>query len=265
MLRPMIHLTFICLILITTVSAIAETTKKTPLTAEYILQQELLLNQLIVNIYLLQIDFLNNEAREKIQDNLTLLDTTIPNLPTQEEDGEVSGLLLSTKALWPVVSRHTSWMGNLSKQSRPPRASGLLMALAKLDRQMLLLRQKLITQTPRQDPSLRLLEQALLMQRLSREYLHLVMEEKEQRQESKAVSGKMQLKTLANHFDQRLNQLNDQYGKHPYASKPMKQAQAAWLFIAKTIQNYPKQPVPETIALYSDRIVSKLTSIHNMF
>ncbi|KEQ12705.1 hypothetical protein GZ77_19695 [Endozoicomonas montiporae] len=239
-----------------------ETLTANNLTPEHIIRQELLLNQLIVNIYLLQIDFLNSDAREKIQDNLSLLDSSIPNLPTRGEDGETSGLLATTKALWPVISRHTSWMGNLPKQSRPPEASSLLLALAKLDRQLLLLRQKLMTQTPVQKPELNILEQALLMQRLSREYLALAMNDQSS---DMAQSSQQQLQTLAKHFNERMHRLKSQYQKHPYAGKPIRQAQAAWLFIADSIQSYPQKAIPEMVAKYSDRIVGKLTSVHKMF
>ena len=242
--------------------ATAETRQAPVLTAEHVIRQELLLNQLIVNIYLLQIDFLNNDAREKIQDNLSLLDNTILDLPTQGKDGEITGLLATTKALWPVISRHTSWMGNLPKQSRPPEADSLLLALAKLDRQLLLLRQKLITQSPVQKPELNILEQAALMQRLSREYLGLVIND----QSSEiAKSGHQQLQTLAEHFDDRMSRLSSQYERHPYAGKPLRQAHIAWQFIVSSIQSYPQQAVPELIAMYGDRIVGKLTSVHKMF
>ena len=236
--------------------------EKSELTAEYILRQELALNRLIVNIHLLQIDFQNNEARDQIQDNLSLLDTTIPNLPVRKGDGETDGLLASTKALWPVISRHTSWMGNLPRQSRPPEATSLLLALSKLDRQLLLLRQKLLTLSPKQEPELGILEQALLMQRLAREYLHLALDEQKG---NAPTSGQIQLQTLASHFEQRLIRLNQQYNRHPYAGKPIKQASAAWHFIAGSISSFPSQPVPEMVALYSDRIVTKLTSVHQMF
>ena len=243
-------------------AASAQTGDKATLTAEHVIRQELLLNQLIVNIYLLQLDFLNSEAREKIQDNLSLLDSTIPSLPTKGNDGETTGLLATTKTLWPVISRHTSWMGNLPKQSRPPEADSLLLALGKLDRQLLLLRQKLMTLTPRQKPELGILEQAVLMQRLSREYLGLVINDQSS---EVAKSGRQQLQTLARHFDDRMDRLKSQYHKHPYAGKPIRQAQVAWLFIANSIQSYPSKTVPELVAMYGDRIVGKLTSVHQMF
>ena len=259
--RHMLQLFMVYLLLVLPQHATAEP-NKTELTAEYVLRQELTLNQLIVNIHLLQIDFQNNEARERIQDNLSLLDTTIPNLPTRKGDGETNGLLVSTKALWPVISRHTTWMGKLSRQSRPPEATSLLLALSKLDRQLLLLRQKLMTLHPKQDPSLGILEQALLMQRLTREYLSLTLNEQK---ENKTLSGRLQLQTLASHFEQRLTRLNQQYNKHPYAGKPIRQANATWQFIAGTIASFPEQPIPEMIALYSDKIVNRLTSVHQMF
>ncbi|MCW7554668.1 hypothetical protein NX722_18990 [Endozoicomonas gorgoniicola] len=261
-LQPLYSILLSFLLLSAPARAFTETRGATPLTAEHILHQELLLNQLIVNIYLLQLDFLNSDAREKIQDNLTLLDTTIPNLPTQGKDGETSGLLVTTKALWPVISRHTTWMGNLPKQSRPPEADSLLMALTKLDRQLLLLRQKLMTQTPRQKPELNILEQALLMQRLSKEYLALAIYDQSS---DIARSSRQQLQTLARHFDERMNRLNDQYQKHPYAGKPIRQAQTTWLFIANSIQSHRQKAIPEMVAIYSDRIVGKLTSVHKMF
>ena len=232
------------------------------LTPEHILKQELLLNQLIVDIHLLQLDFLNDEAREQILDHLAILDKTIPALPRQSEDGETTNLLTSTLALWPVISRHAAWISKLPPQSPVPEATTLLLALAKLDRQLLLLRQKMLTSNPNKSQELNFLEQALLMQRLSREYLSLTVTSKEQEE---STTGRTQLQTLALHFGQRLERMNRQFHKHPHAGRPIRQAHAAWRFIASNIETFPQRPVPEMVALYTDRIVSKLQSVHQMF
>lgn len=247
-------------------TASAETVESSPteveLTPEFILRQELLLNKLIVNIHLLQLDFHNKEARESLADSLAQLNLSIPNFPARSKDRETAGLLSSTLALWPVISRHANWMGKLSAQSPPPEATTLLLALSKLDRQLLLLRQKIINEQPHQGNRLKLLEQALLMQRLSREYLSLVILAKK---ENKTASGRLQLLTLAQHFNQRLTKLSDQYKQHPHAARPIKQAFASWRFIEGSIKQFPQKPIPEMVALYSDRIVNKLTSVSQMF
>ncbi|WP_257279878.1 MULTISPECIES: hypothetical protein [unclassified Endozoicomonas] len=236
--------------------------KNNHLTPEHLLKQELLLNQLIVNIHLLQVDFLNKEARVKMQDNLALLNQNIPALPWQSGDQETAKLISSTLALWPIISRHAAWMADLPAHSRPPEASTLLLALARLDRKLLLLRQKILTHKPHRGEKLGFLEQALLMERLSRQYLSLTLSELK---EDKSASGRLQLQTLAGHFEQKLSKLGEQYGGHAHAAKPIRQAQVTWNFIKAGLEQFPDKPVPELIARYGSTIVRRLTSAHKMF
>ncbi|KEQ18967.1 hypothetical protein GZ78_02655 [Endozoicomonas numazuensis] len=262
---PKAHLlaaVFFLLAFMNQAAASEQPVKNNNLTSEYLLKQELLLNQLIVNIHLLQIDFLNKKARENMQDNLALLNQSIPALPEQSRDQETSKLLSSTLALWPIISRHAAWMADLPTYSRPPEASTLLLALAKLDRKLLLLRQKMLTRYPHRNQKLGFLEQALLMQRLSREYLSLTLSEMK---EEKTASGRLQLQTLARHFEQKLEKLEKQFGDHAHAAQPIKQAQAAWNFIKVGIEQFPGKPVPEMVARYGNTIVSRMTSAHQMF
>ncbi|WP_252176752.1 hypothetical protein [Endozoicomonas sp. 4G] len=236
--------------------------KNTPLTPEHLLEQELLLNQLIVNIHLLQIDFLNKDARENLQDNLTLLNQSIPALPEQSSDQETSKLLLSTLALWPIISRHAAWMADLPAHSAPPAANTLLLALAKMDRQLLLLRQKILNQNPLKNKKLSFLEQALLMERLSRQYLSLTLSELKK---DKSASGRLQLQTLTQHFEQKLLKLGKQYSGHAHAAKPIQQAQVTWNFIKMGLEQFPEKTIPELVARYGSAIVRQMTSAHKMF
>ena len=235
---------------------------KPVLTAAHVIKQEIRLNRLIADIHLLQLDFQNVQARERLLDHLAVLDGAIPNFPREAIDQETSNLLGSTLALWPVISRHTSWVGQLPPESPVPEATTLLLALAKLDRQLLLLRQKLLTDNPMQNKTLNFLEQALLMQKLSREYLSLTVTSQQQEQNA---SGRSQLQTLAQHFEQRLERMRKIFNRHPHAGQPIRQAHAAWKFISGNIETFPSSPAPEMVALYSDRIVSRLTSVHQMF
>ncbi|WOG29262.1 hypothetical protein [Endozoicomonas sp. 8E] len=236
--------------------------KNNNLTPEHLLKQELLLNQLIVNIHLLQIDFLNKDARMKMQDSLTLLNQNIPALPEGSNDQETSKLLSSTQTLWPIISRHAAWMADLPVHSRPPEAATLLLALARLDRKLLLLRQEVLTRQPHKNEKLGFLEQALLMQRLARQYLSLTLSELD---EDKNASGRLQLQTLARHFEQKLSRLGQDYGDHAHAAKPIKQAQAAWNFIKVGLEQFPDKPIPEMIARYGSSVVKRMTSAHKMF
>ena len=263
-LLPRLHIWFfIVLFAGFPVAVLAESPSTPVLTSEQVVRQELLLNRLIVKIHLLQIDSQNAEARESILDIITLLDASIPNLTAQTSNQEVNGLLETTQFLWPVISRHAGWLSKLPERSAPPEVNSLLRVLGRLDRQLVLLRQTLITQQALEDkPELSFLEQAVLMQRLSREYLSLISND----QSSEiAKSGRQQLQTLVEHFDQRMNRLTSQYQTHPFAGKPMRQARVAWLFIASGIQKYPQQSAPVIVAHYSERIVGKLTSVHKMF
>ncbi|WP_422138720.1 hypothetical protein [Endozoicomonas sp. ALC020] len=236
--------------------------KNNNLTPEHLLKQELLLNQLIENIHLLQIDFLNKDARMKMQDNLALLNQSIPALPEKSNDQETSKLLSSTLSLWPIISRHAAWMADLPAHSRPPEATTLLLALARLDRKLLLLRQEILTSKPHKNEKLDFLEQALLMQRLSRHYLSLTLSELN---EDKSASGRLQLQTLARHFEQKLSRLGQEYGDHAHAAKPIKQAQATWNFIKVGLEQFPDKPIPEMIARYGSSVVKRMTSAHKMF
>ena len=160
-----------------------------------------------------------------------------------------------------MISRHTKWLANLPEQSPPPEARSLIRALAKLDRQLLLLRQKTLSSDPKASRQFRLLEHALLMQRMTREYLSLSVAE---RNAENTLTGRMQLQSMANHFDQRLAVIAEDLKGNPHASQPIKQSLAAWHYISRSITHFPEQMVPATIVRYNDRIVKKLTSVQRM-
>lgn len=235
--------------------------RATELTAEQILSKELLLNQLMTDIHLLQLDFSNHIARERLQERLIQINAIIEQLPEHSEDQETFDLLITVQSLWPVISRHTKWLAGLPEKSLPPEGHSLMRALAKLDRQLLLLRQKTLSNDPKASQQFRLLEHALLMQRMTREYLSLSLAE---RNAENTLTGRMQLQTMASHFEQRLTTIADGLKNNPHASLPLKQSRAAWHYISRSITHFPEYMVPATIVRYNDRIVKKLSSVQRM-
>ena len=225
---------------------------------EQILNQELLLNQLMTNIHILYLDFFDQSVREEIQEQMIQLDTNFKAWPHQTNDKESSDLLLTVKALWPVINRHVQWLSEVSRQSRPPETGPLLRALGKLDRQLTLLRQKHLSTNPSVDRKYRFLKQALMMQRLTKKYLS-----KESAEEQ--VTKKEELQNLASHFQQRLSSMQQNLAKHPHANQPLNQSMTAWQYIEKSIQGFPERQVPLMIVRYNNRIVSKLSSVQRMF
>lgn len=229
---------------------------------EHILNQELLLNQLITSVYILQLDFLDQDVREELQEQLIQLDTNFKNWPHNSNDAESDDLLTTVKSLWPIISRHILWLSELPEQTRPLEAGSLLRALGKLDRQLMLLRQKYLSAHPSASQKYRFLEQALMMQRLTREYLSLALAN----QQSEDFSHqKNDLESLASHFNQRLNNIQKDLGEHPHAGPPLKQSIAAWQYIIHSIQGFPDKQVPLMVVRYGKRIVSKLSSVQRMF
>lgn len=250
-------------LLITLITCVITTSgaRAAGLTAEQILSKELLLNQLMSDIHLLQLDFSNHAARERLHERQVQINAIIEQLPEKSDDQETSDLLTTVQSLWPVISRHTKWLANLPEKSPPPEGHSLMRALAKLDRQLLLLRQKTLSNDPKASQQFRLLEHALLMQRMTREYLSLSVAE---RNAENTLTGRMQLRTMANYFDQRLTVIADDLKGNPHASLPLKQSRAAWHYISRSITRFPEQMVPATIVRYNDRIVKKLSSIQRM-
>lgn len=231
------------------------------LTAEQILSKELLLNQLITDIYLLQLDFGNNAAREQLQERLVQINVIIEQLPEKSDDPETAELLATVQSLWPVISRHTKWLAELPEKSPAPEARSLMRALAKLDRQLLLLRQKTLSSDPKASRQFRLLEHALLMQRMTREYLSLSVLEKNA---ENTLTGRLQLQIMANHFELRLITIADDFKDNPHATRPLKQSRAAWHYISRSITEFPELMLPAIVVRYNDRIVKKLTSVQRM-
>ena len=242
-------------------SAVHIDASATSLTPEQILTKELLLNQLMTHIHLLQLDFKNTGAREKLQERLIEITAVFDQLPKESSDTETSELLSAVQSLWPVINRHTQWLVSLPEQSAPPEAQSLMRALEKLDRQLLLLRQKTINNDPKASRQFRFLEQALFMQRITREYLGLLLLRENA---DNTLSGRMQLQTMATHFDQRLDIISNELKNNPHANPPLKQSRAAWLYISRSITHFPEQRVPLMVVRYNDRIVKKLTSVQRM-
>ncbi|MRI32106.1 hypothetical protein EOPP23_03740 [Endozoicomonas sp. OPT23] len=242
-------------------SAEPSSLKTTP-SPEFVIRQEITLNVLIANLHLLQLDFQNSDAREKLQESLILLDNSLKQLQTYKGDQETQELISNTKVLWPVVKKHAEWIVRLSEARKAPNTHSLQLALVKLDRQLLLLQQKLTIRDPYSKPSLAFLEQALLMQRLSREYLSLTLDS---RQKDIVASGQAQLQTLINHFDQKLIRLDKQLDHYPQGAKSFRKVQITWGYIKEGMMTFPEQSIPELIARHSNQVVSRLTSVYQLF
>ena len=222
---------------------------------ESIIQQEINLNELLISIHRLQLDFLDQDAREVLQLAQQMLDSGINNLPAQIQDPEANELLSTVLLMWPVISKHVSWLHATPVNSEPPAALLLLNALGKMERQLLLLRNK--SSDADKSHQLRYLEQALLMQHMTRDYLAMLAAKS-------STANQMQLKAQASRFDRRMTAFNQELNDHPHARLPARQARAAWSFIHSQFAAFPEQQTPELIVRYGHTIVSKLASVHRM-
>lgn len=254
MARPLL----IALLLLWTTVPLAE--NRPTLTPEQVIQQELLLNSLIQDIYLLQLEGSDPQSRERLADTLSQLDHNQSLFPKSHSRNEVRQLLQFSHGLWPIISTHVRWLVGLSDNTPLPKLDTLEQALVRMDRQLQVLRQTLLVEQPAAS-ALRFLEQALLMQKIAREYLYLA------RSGSQAVSAASQqpLQHMTRQFDLRLSRLLQELADHPHASQPLRQASLSWQFIARNIGQFPKQPLPSTIIRYSKHITTQLVSIYPMF
>ena len=234
---------------------------QTSISPEFVIRQEITLNELITSLHLLQLDFQNQKAREKLQESLILLDNSLNQLESKQIDQETNELIQKTRVLWPVVKKHAEWIARLSEARKVPNTHSLQLALVKLDRQLLLLQQKLMVHNRDTSPALAFLEQALLMQRLSREYLSLTLDSQ---QKDIIASGQAQLQGLISHFDQRLSKLGQQLIHYPQGAKSLRKAKITWNYIKHGMSAFPHQATPELIARHSDSVVSRLTSVYQM-
>ncbi len=257
--RAAIFIAFSTLFLVMSIKA---SEKALLLSPETILQQQIELNELLINIHRLQLDFLDQDAREALQETQQALNTSIHALPKRTIDPEANELLATVLSLWPIVSKHITWLSTIPASAQPPASNSLLRVLAKMDRQLLLLRQKATNSQSGDHQKLRFLEQALLMQHMTRDYLNLLIAEQNT---EVTISSHMQLKALANRFDQRMTAFNEELNDHPHAMQPVQQAHAAWAFIHSSFEKFPEQQTPDLIVRYGNRIVSKLSSVHRMF
>lgn len=227
-----------------------------------IIQQQIMLNDILISIHRLQLDFLDKDAREALEHAQQSLNISIHTLPENLHDPETNNLLESVLTLWPVISKHIIWLSNIPAIYEPPSATSLLQVLAKMDRQLLLLRQKTTKVPPGNRDKPRFLEQALLMQYMTRDYLSLLVSEQNAKT---AIPGQIQLKAQANQFDQRMTAFNEEFSDHPHAMVPVHQALTTWLFIRSSFDKFPEQQTPDLVVRYGGIIVSKLSSVHRMF
>ncbi|MGI2028538.1 hypothetical protein [Endozoicomonas acroporae] len=226
-----------------------------------IIQQQIMLNDILISIHRLQLDFLDQDARNALQLAQQSVNITINTLPESLDDPEANKLLVTVVSLWPVVNKHITWLSTIPASSAPPSGTSLLRVLAKMDRQLLLLRQKVTNVLAGDKANLRFLEQALLMQYMTRDYLNLLVSEQNT---EIANTNQMQLKAQAKRFHQRMTAFNDELGDHPHAMVPVKQANAAWSFIHSSFERFPERKIPDLIVRYGKRIVRRLSSVQRM-
>ncbi len=236
--------------------------KDAPLLAETIIEHEISLSKLQISIYRLRLDFLDQDAREALQQAQHALNLGIHALPAKESSTETSELLSSITSLWPVVNRHIFWLSTVPASTEPPPVTALLRALDKMSGQLLLLRQKVASSQPGKQQPLRFLEQALLMQYITKDYLALLVANTDT---EATMTSQRQLKDLTQLFDQRIKQFNDELSTHPHAMQPMKEAHTAWAFIHGSLNKFPEQQIPDLVVRYSNRIVHRLSSVQRMF
>ncbi len=254
-------LTLFSLLFLSGMASAESSSTKTALSPEFIIRQEITLNILITNLHLLQLDFQNQKAREKLQESLILLDNSLSQLQANQGDKETRELIKNARVLWPVVKQHAEWIARLSEAKKAPDTHSLHLALVKLDRQLLILQQKLAIHSPQNTPALAFLEQALLMQRLSREYLSLTLDSK---QKDIVASGQMQIQILIDHFDQKLAKLTPQLIHYPQGANSLKKVLVTWNYIKEGIMSFPEQSIPELIARHSSQVVNRLTSVYQL-
>ena len=254
-------LTFIFFTLRVTVEAQASP-KDTPLLPQTIIEHEISLSKLQISIHRLRLDFLDQDARESLLQAQEALNMGIHALPESRRDAETNELLSSITSLWPVVNRHILWLSTVPASTQPPPVNALLRALDKMSGQLLLLRQKAANSAAGKHKSLRFLEQALLMQYITKDYLGLLVAKTDT---EATMTSQRQLKELTQLFDRRIQQFNAEFSSHPHAMQPIKQAHAAWAFIRSSLDQYPKQQIPDLVVRYSHRIVHRLSSVHRMF
>ncbi|WP_330925562.1 hypothetical protein [Candidatus Sororendozoicomonas aggregata] len=230
--------------------------EETALSAKSLIKQELLLNNLITHLHFLKLDFQNATPREKLLETLPQLNQRLRALPSTSTHLESRQLLTSIHARWPLIYKHLQWLIQLQPEEKVPKLHLLTQALAKLDRQLLVLRQLSMAQAPGGYQNIRYAEHALMMQKLAREYIRL-----NTLPASPSASQQQQLQNMVSQFEQRMDTLKQDFQKHPHARAATRKAHMAWQFIAHSVRRYPTQPVPAMVAYYSDEVVGQLFSM----
>ena len=253
----MIRISYITLTLMLLLPLSVQSSEKVS-QSEQVLNQELLLNQLITSIHTLQLDFLDTSVREILQEQLVQLDENFQQWPSEVNDPENSDLLITVKSLWPAINRHILWLTKIPEESLQPDAEPLLRALGKLDRKLMVLSQKNLNNNPKLRHQYRFLTQALMMQRLARDYLSYAIKKEKTEQKDK-------ISQQASQFDQRFAIVSEGLMDHAHAGHPIRESVAAWEYIASRFAENDDNPVPSLVLRHGNRIVSRLTSVQRMF
>uniref|UniRef100_UPI0021486AF8 hypothetical protein n=1 Tax=Endozoicomonas sp. ONNA2 TaxID=2828741 RepID=UPI0021486AF8 len=93
-----------------------------------IIHQQITLNEILISIHRLQLDFLDQDARDTLQQEQQSLNISLNTLPESLHDPEANTLLETAVSLWPVISKHITWLSTIPASGRPPSVTTLLRA-----------------------------------------------------------------------------------------------------------------------------------------
>ncbi|WP_067519482.1 hypothetical protein [Endozoicomonas ascidiicola] len=226
--------------------------------AQQLLHREIELSEVISHVYLLQLDFLDQDIREALQQAHQTLDNGIHALPQQIEDQSLNAQLKNIKSLWLTASNHLDWLSTLPSGSNSPNINTLMSFLVRMNHQFLIMRQRLTGG----QPSYPFLEQALLIQQLTRDYLAMLVSEKKG---ENTDSSQLRINAMVKRFDRQLRAFEQALAQHTHAGQSIQEAQNTWQYIHNQFDATSYSPAPELIIRYSNRITGRLYSLHRMF
>lgn len=238
----------------------AQASKQEALSPKFIIEQELQLNAVITHLYLLEVDAQNMQAQERIDELRIQLDEAFKGLSDIASDNIHYAQFLISKSQWEKINRDIQSLLHHANYEQLTTHSVITRAL-KLDKQLHVLRKNLVAEEPEIRKQLRFLDHALLMQKVSREYLHLVTTENH----IIANIKQEQLQIMLKNFESGLEGLKTEFSSHRHAAMPTREASMAWHFIIDSINRFPKQSTPTTVVMYGGRIIRELSSLDYMF
>ncbi|WP_299728386.1 hypothetical protein [uncultured Endozoicomonas sp.] len=228
------------------------------LSAQQLLHREIELSEVISHVYLLQLNFLDQDIKEALQQAQQTLDNGIRALPQEIENQSLNAQLKNIKSLWLAASNHLDWLSTLPSGSNSPNMNTLMSFLVRMNHQFLIMRQRLTGG----QPSYPFLEQALLIQQLTRDYLAMLVAEKKG---ENIDNNQLRINAMVRRFDQKLNSFELALAQHTHAGKPIQEAIYTWQYIRKQFDGVRRTPLPELMIRYTNSVTNKLHSLHRMF